>query len=294
MDVDPNCSSLLCVWSYCRYELYSRVRWSWSVCTVLSLLLEDGRQPIPRWALDPEPCGHHYLDFHLLPAVQKENLLEDLEDEGRQECQRTLFLSSVLETKLKMFWRLQLGDTYQNSCHAPVMHFEFVMTILELKSTGSFPVSRFSNERVEEKSQNNVLWYYFICSAESWISTLILYHWLKSAGSQFLSILLSFTRLNSSVQFIVPISKWEVKGTLEEGEKAIWMFQVKMKPLEHFVVQWLLSALLALCFPLAEIYIWFSFKTTSPFPHSICEVTSYATCSQSWRRSESERPRGVH
>lgn len=118
--VDPSCSSLPCVCDpTCRYELYSCVRWSRSVCTVLSLPLEDGRQPIPHRAPDPEPFGHLYLGFHLLPAVQEENLLEDLEDEGRQECQRTLFISSVLEAKLKTFWRLQPGDAYHNSCDSP-------------------------------------------------------------------------------------------------------------------------------------------------------------------------------
>lgn len=112
-----------------------------------------------------------------------------------------------------------------------------------------------------------------------------------------MSLSLAIVWILLSVQlFVVPILKWEVKGTLEEGEKAIQRFQVKMKPQRCFVAQWLLSTSLSFYFQLTEVYCLTRFvsKTTSPFPHSICDATKYAGCSQLLRRSESRPPRAVH
>lgn len=161
---------------------------------------------------------------------------------------------------------------------------EFLETFSDLKSAGSCPESRFSlKECVSDQFQNNELWYHFNCSAKCCISTLILYHWLKSAAIP--------------VQlFTVPISKWEVKGTLEEGETAMLGFQVKTNPLKTFCksVAFVNFAVFLVSVGWSLLSVWFVSKTTSPFPHSICDATNYAACSQPLRRSESGPPRGVH
>lgn len=64
-----------------------------------------------------------------------------------------VYISSVLEAKLKTFWRLQPGDAYHNSCDSPEVTLftspfmkEFLETISDLKSAGSWPESRFSQK----------------------------------------------------------------------------------------------------------------------------------------------------
>ncbi|XP_071264348.1 heparan-alpha-glucosaminide N-acetyltransferase isoform X2 [Salvelinus alpinus] len=61
------------------YELHPGVRGPRGSGGVLPVPLAHGQQPIPRRAPDPEPSGHFLLGPHLLPAVQEERLLEDLE-----------------------------------------------------------------------------------------------------------------------------------------------------------------------------------------------------------------------
>lgn len=154
----------------------------------------------------------------------------------------------------------------------------FLQTILDLKSAGSCPEFMFSkNKCVYDPFQNIVLWYYFNCSNESWISTLIFYHWLKSAGSQLLSILFSFTRLNYFKSSVVDCSHFKVGGKRDSGGRGKSNIEVSSEneTSKTFCCSVAFVNLAVYIFSVgwSLLCIWFASKTTSPFPHSICDVS---------------------